>query len=304
MFQLNHQHLLQIAQLNHFNIDQTGLVFVGLRGCSPIDENDNEFREAVELELNAIDYTHLRCTMLQWNIDKKTVAAFPASTVPHEKHVSKSVLNNGVGTNRLMTGFYRDYRKGYHKAGKPTGHAAFRQDGKLPIRRTADDTDYDAEDRVEFVRPYDNIHASWCPGMDYPKYASAGCQVIMGFPKCSKRGANSQHTGPWRAFQKHAYDIEQVSFNYMLLNGRDFRKVAINPNKKYSARLRYGSNGPLVGTLQQALKEKDYYEGFVDKDFGPRTLFALLNFQSNVFGHDADDGVVGPMTAGALGIDW
>lgn len=304
MFDINHQHLLTIAQLNFFDVGKSGLLFVGMRGCLPINEHDNGFKETVELELNSIDYTHLRCTILQWDIKNQKVAAFAASTVPHLKHISKSLSKNGLGTNRLMTGYYKDYRKGQHKAGKPTGHEAFRQDGQLPIRRTADDQDYDADDRVEFVRPYDNIHASWCPSIEYPKYASAGCQVVMGFPKCLKRGRNASNTGPWKNFQKQAYDLAQSSFNYMLLDGREYRNVAINPAGNHLNRLRYGSSGAVVAKLQKALKEQEYYEGKVDGIFGSRTLFALLNFQSNEFGEDADDGIVGPMTADILELEW
>ena len=41
-----------------------------------------------------------------------------------------------------------------------------------------------------------------------------------------------------------------------------------------------------------------------DGDFGRRTLRAVLAFQTNVFGANADDGIVGPMTASALEIEW
>lgn len=36
-----------------------------------------------------------------------------------------------MGTNMLLTGFYKDYRKGWHKAGSDTGHEAFRQNSTL-----------------------------------------------------------------------------------------------------------------------------------------------------------------------------
>lgn len=34
------------------------------------------------------------------------------------------------------------------------------------------------------------------------------------------------------------------------------------------------------------------------------TVIALLNFQTEQFGPVADDGIVGPMTEEAVGIDW
>jgi hypothetical protein len=63
-----------------------------------------------------------------------------------------------------MTGYYSDYRRGKHKAGSETGHDAFRQVEGRPIRRTADDFDYDNDDRVEFSNPFDNLHAAWAWG--------------------------------------------------------------------------------------------------------------------------------------------
>ncbi|MEO1052179.1 MAG: peptidoglycan-binding domain-containing protein [Bacteroidota bacterium] len=302
MFNVNHNVLEKLCEINSFPIPSDQLIFFGLRGASPVDEDNNTFQAEATLALSNIDYTHLNCTLLQWNIGDRTVAAFPASTVPHKRHVEKSLLKNGVGTNQLMTGVHKNYKKGHHKAGKPTGHEAFRMDGKLPVRRTGDDMDYDEEDRVEFTRPFDNIHASWCPSQDHPRYASAGCQVIMGFPKCAKRGANSDHTGPWKVFHNQAYAIPQSTFTYILLNGRDARKVSANPNGNFGIRLRYGSKGNGVNDLQKALASRNYYEGGIDGDFGSRTLFALLDFQTDEFGMDGDDGIVGPMTAGALGI--
>ena len=304
MFTIKSEHLYKLFEINNFPVSEHELVFFGLRGCLPVNEDDNTFQQAVTLSLGDIDYKYLRCTLIQWNVNDDTIAAFPASTVPHEKHVTSSLHNEGKGTNRLMTGKYKDYRKGYHKAGSPTGHEAFRQDNKLPIRRSADDLDYDEEDRVEFVRPFDNIHASWCPGVNHPRYASAGCQVIMGYPKCERRGESSEHTGPWKIFHDNAYSIAQKSFDYILLNGRDARKVAIQPDASFTPRLRYGSQGSLVGKIQKALAAKNYYEGNIDNDFGSRTLFAVLDFQTNEFGSDGDDGIVGPMTAQSLNIKW
>ena len=63
-------------------------------------------------------------------------------------------------------------------------------------------------------------------------------------------------------------------------------------------RLRYGSKGPLVTRVQEALKAKGFYEGRIDDDFGIRTLRAVLRFQTTEFGiwwrrrdHRCTDGV-------------
>ncbi|NMM49292.1 hypothetical protein HH304_12850 [Flammeovirgaceae bacterium KN852] len=208
----------------------------------------------------------------------------------------------------LLTGFYHDYRKGWHKAGKPTGHEAFRQDNKLPVRRTMDDLDYDNDDRVEYTRPYDNLHAAWCMSSRDSKYASAGCQVIVGYPKCQSRHDSNlkplPETGPWKYFRENAYNIDQDSFNYMLLTGWDAKRVSASGNKKMSSRLRYGSTGNLVSEAQKALKAKNFYEGKIDGDFGSRTLRSVLEFQEANFGKDSDDGIIGPLTASALNMSW
>ena len=58
-----------------------------------------------------------------------------------------------------------------------------------------------------------------------------------------------------------------------------------------------------VERLQARLKEDGFYEGKVDGDFGPRTIRAVIAFQKSRFGFNSEDGVVGPQTAEALGID-
>lgn len=302
MFKIKHEYLQKLCEINSFNIPKDQLVFFGLRGCQQVDEDNNSNANEISFSLSNIDYTSLNCTILQWNVKNKSIAAFAASTVPHKKYIERSLEGNGKGANRLLTGMYKNYKKGHHKVNSPTGHEAFRQDGKLPIRRSADDLDYDEEDRVEFARPYDNIHASWCPSIDHPSYASAGCQVIMGFPKCTKRGANSENSGPWKVFHKNAYSINQRSFYYILLNGRDALKVSLGPDGNFTPRLRYGSTGPRVGEVQKALASRNYYEGDIDDDFGSRTLFSLLDFQTAEFGTNGDDGIVGPMTIESLKI--
>lgn len=63
-----------------------------------------------------------------------------------------------------------------------------------------------------------------------------------------------------------------------------------------------GDDGDRVVLLQKRLAQRGYNVGPPDGDFGPRTLAAVLNAQ-----RDAgllDDGVVGPMTAEALGLAW
>lgn len=300
MFTLTTDHLRHLWGANHFDISDAEWLFFGLRGCIPANDTSTSFADQHVLIPYTIDYTHPRCTIGQFKPDG-SFALFPGSTVPHQRNVATARDRNGRGTNQLMTGFHPDYRKGWHKAGKPTGHKAFRQDSKIPIRRSGDDLDYDTDDRVEYTTPYDNLHAAWCMSTDDDRYASAGCQVIVGYPRCEGR-ANRPDVGPWRTFLTNAYDIPQTSFGYILLSARD--AIAVSSGAPTRQRLRFGSSGSLVSEVQQLLKDRAFYEGRIDGDFGRRTLFAVLAFQEAMFGPQADDGIVGPITASALGLQW
>ena len=301
MFLLTEEQLWTLWELNAFPVPKDRWVFFGLRGCLPVNDGDHRFATSHQVKVEAVDYVHPRCTIGQWR-PGGGFALFPGSTVPHRTHVAASQTGGGAGTNQLMTGCYRDYRKGTHKAGSNTGHEAFCQDNKLPIQRTGDDLDFDTDDRVEFEQPFDNLHAAWSQSVDHETFASAGCQVVVGFPKCAKRG-HRPDTGPWQVFKQNAYAIGQNSFFYVLLSGREAQRVA-HATTPLPPLLRYGSEGALVTHLQRALKAKGFYEGEIDDDFGIRTLRAVLKFQTAEFGPSADDGIVGPQTASALGIEW
>jgi hypothetical protein len=302
-FTLTDKDLRKLCEVNNFSVPTNEMVLFGLRGLLPVNLEDHTFKTEHNVELADINYINPRCTLGQWLPKDKKFAIFPGSTIPHQSHVKDSVTKNGQGANQLMTGYYPDYRKGVHKAGTSTGHDAFRQVSSHPIRRTSDDLDFDNDDRVEYENPNDNIHAGWCMGVSATKYASAGCQVLVGFPQCKSRGQQPA-TGPWKVFKKNAYDLSQNKFGYILLEGREALRITSAGNSKISARLRFGSKGELVNQLQKALKSKGFYEGNVDDDFGSRTLRSVLQFQTASFGPSADDGIVGPQTAAVLKISW
>lgn len=301
-FILKENHLRRLCQINSFPIPDKEIIFFGLRGCLPLNVDNLEFSTNHSVMYIDPDYLHPRCTLGQWLPKEKKIAVFPGSTVPHIRYVKISIENNGKGANQLMTGYYKDYRKGMHKVNSPSGHQAFRQTAAHPIRRTADDFDFDNDDRVEFVNPYDNIHAAWSMGTNHDYYASAGCQVVVGYPQCKKLD-DAPDVGPWKVFKTNAYNLEQESYPYVLFSGYDVLRVA-DSTYKWKARLRYGSKGELVRTVQEVLKDRQFYEGGIDGDFGERTCRAVMEFQEAQFGPNADDGIVGPMTASELGIAW
>jgi len=301
MFTLTEKHLSKLCEQNSFEIDRSVMVFFGLRGCLPVDDTNHTFRTEHQLQSVNINHVNPRCTLIQWKPDKGEFAVFPGSTVPNRKYVGTALNSGGAGANQMLTGYYKDFRKGKHKPGGPTSHDAFRETSGRPIRRTADDYDYDNDDRVEFANPNDNMHAAWCQSVDSESFASAGCQVIVGYPKCEKRGANPA-IGPWKDFKENAYSIDQNSFPYVLLNGRDAFKMAAMGSGKITARLRFGSSGKLVEELQKLLGDNNFYEGEIDGDFGRRTIKAFLEYQTSIFGDSEDDGIVGPNSASSIGL--
>jgi len=299
-YKLTHTHLERLCAINSFIIPNNEMLFFGLRGTLPEDGFDHALRPQQEmLDYVSPNYTTPRCTIGQWMPSQGKLAVFPASTVPSQRYVAIARSNNGVGTNEMMTGFYTDYRKGAHKATSRSGHAAFRQNSDRPHRRTADDLDFDADDRVEIGNPNDNLHAAYCATIS-SGYSSAGCQVVVGMPQ--RNDGASVESGPWKAFRRAAYAQTQTAFPYILIEGWEAQRVVSLGTKKTSALLRFGSNSPLVTDVQTKLQLEGFYEGRLDTDFGGRTLKAVLRFQEKAFGPGGDDGIVGPATAEALGL--
>jgi hypothetical protein len=303
MFPLKVEHLEQLCRLNEFPVAGDEMVFVGVRGCLPENPVDHAFRDVQALSAALpVDHVHPRCTLIQWMPLDKQFAVYPGSTVPHRRYI-QGALAGGEQANQLLTGFFADYRKGMHKAGKPTGHAAFRETGMRVFRRTHNDAEFGVDDPVEFDNPFDNLHAAWCFNTEEDLFSSAGCQVVVGFPQCPKRG-NQPSTGPWKAFVGTAYGREQVSFGYALFNGSADVKQMAQSGPEGLERVRFGSSGPRARRVQAALREGGYYEGDLDGRFGYRSLRALIDFQQIAFGPSGGDGICGPQTAAALEIDW
>ena len=301
MFTLTEESLWKLWRQNQFLVPDQEVVFFGLRGCLPLQEDDWSFGRQQRVGPAELNYRNPRCTLGQW-VPEKGFALFPGSTVPHQRYIQKAQAAGGQGANQLITGFYTDYRKGVHRSGSKTGHQAFRQEQFLPVRRTSDDLDYDPKDRVDWSQASDNLHCAWCMSLN-KEYSSAGCQVVLGYPKTPWGRADNVDSGPWKVFLNNAYALAQNSFSYVLLDGRDALKAA-QPDAALIPRLRYGSAGELVKLVQEALKAGQYYEGKIDGALGWRTLSAVMQFQKAKFGLDDADGVVGPITAEALGVPW
>lgn len=302
MLEISNAMMSHVCRANEFPVRRDTLIFCGVRGAVPANTADQSFAESHKCEYAPIDHIHPRCTLVQWKPTSGVLAVYPGSTVPHRRYIAAAASRGGLGTNQLVTGYFADYRKGRHKAGKPTGHDAFRQMSTGPFRRTTNDLEYGPEDAADLGNPGDNLHAAWCGGVASEDFSSAGCQVVVGFPRCAHRGA-SPATGPWAQFFAVAEREAQTSFGYVLIDGEEIRRLALS-GAAGAERVRFGSEGPRSRRVQEALAARGLYEGAIDGKFGPRSLRALLAFQETEFGSGGDDGVCGPQTAATLGIAW
>ena len=173
------------------------------------------------------------------------------------------------------------------------------------VARSADRslTEQDLEKGLD-PEPNTTINIHWGGNGDGAvSHWGEGCQVVVGFPCCARRGSCSD-AGPWARFKANAYERPEPGFDYILVTGTDAQRVAAAGDRELTARLRFGSKGALVGRVQRVLTERGYYEGHEDNEFGERTLRAVLAFQRATFGPTAADGIVGPITASALDLDW
>ena len=306
-FMLSSGLLHRMAERSCIEVPKGELVFFGIRGLLPLDLSGTAFAAEHRVRQADIDNLRLRCTLGQWRPADGTLALFPGSTVPFRDAIATARASGGVGANMLMLGRYR-YQKGVHKAGKPSGHRAFRQAMFFPVWRTRDDLDYDLDDRLDlgassdsFV--FDNLHCAFQDNTDSVGYSSNGCQVVAGQPRSARRN-NRPETGPWKRFIDNAYDgaAAQDAFGYLLFTGVEAVRLAEIGAAGVSKLLRFGSTGEWVGKVQAALKGQGFDFLGIDNDFGRDTLRALMSFQTREFGPGSADGVVGPNTAAALGL--
>jgi peptidoglycan hydrolase-like protein with peptidoglycan-binding domain len=303
---INEALLGRLAARNNFDMpEEDDLVFFGIRGALPTDIGGTPFAKTHGLRLTDINNVQMRCTIGQYRPKTGELAVFPGSTVPSVGNVRAARAQAGIGANMLMLGRYR-YERGIHKAGRPSGHRAFRQAVFFPVWRTSDDLDYDLADMADLDGDlvWDNLHSAYHDNLDTAGFSSAGCQVVCGHPRSAARG-NRPETGPWKRFIENSYDAPggQRKYVYLLFSGAEVSMVATKPADQIRQSVRFGSSGALVKEVQTALLDKGFDLGIADGDFARTTIEALMAFQTREFGRGKADGVVGPNTAAALGVD-
>ncbi len=297
--------LLERAALyNSFALPDHDMVFFGIRGALPIDAGGGQFAPAHQIRFAAIDHLKMRCTIGQWDRAGGRIALFPASTVPSAGNLLNA-LKGGDRANMLIPGRYV-HEKGIHKKDRPNGHRAFRQASFFPVLRTNNDTVFDRFDDIDFGGGpgdfvADNIHSAFFENPE-AGFSSAGCQVVAGLPSSPRRNM-APETGSWRTFVENAYAIPQQRFVYLLFLSQELASVENSGPAPLRQVVRYGSSGGAAAAVQQALIARAGLTPPADGNFGRNSLMALTRFQESAFGAAAVDGVCGPNTAAALGVE-
>lgn len=287
---------------NQFPTPPERVMVFGFRGMTPVSETCS-WQAAPEASFASVDHTHLRCTVGLWDTQTDDVYLTLGSTAPHTTYIDRARRNRGFGANMNLTGRF-SLVKGPHPWSSRTSHRALRQSGTRVQRRTTDDLDFDGADRVEGGYTANNLHCAWCQGPAHSSFASAGCTVVQGYPKCTSRGSRPA-TGDWASFERVLYTgrgKDQQTFAYVLLNGHDIARSSWGT--PLTPRVRFGSRGPLATAVQQALIDGDWLAPEADGKFGQNSTLALMRAQEDLFGPLADDGICGPGTSSALGIEW
>lgn len=294
--------LRKLMRVNSYPYSETQFMVFGIRGAKPVSAGFDTFKASHSIEISEVNYLNPRCIIAVWNPVENKIALFPGSTVPNLKYMKKQKEGTGRA-NAMQSGFYSFYSKGYHNPSPANAHQALRLATNIFLRRTKDDLVFENTDPIEIGNPNDNLHAAYCDDTN-GSYSSAGCQVIVGQPKCSGRGANSGNTGYWKKFHDIIYQtaVAQHNFDYTLFRYTDAEIVSQKGDELMQARLRFGSKGNLVLELQKKLKSKGYFHTEMDGEFGRNTLLAVLSFQKDNFGVNEADGVVGNGTATKLGM--
>jgi hypothetical protein len=309
---IDDQLLRDMFELCSFAVPQDELLFVALRGAVPVENGGTGFAAAHSLIPQPLDYLHMRCTVVQWHSGRRELAVFVGSSVPHLSSIRRYQPANGVGVNRLASGYFgnvpgmpdHSYVKGNHGEDR---HLAFRNETRLPVWRTGDDYDFEGDDRFEFEKVvYDNLHCARQMNEAANHFSSRGCVVVAGRAGTSGAREITSELGPWKRFLQNAYGIPQRRFVLAVFEQNEVLRTAELGIERRGPSVRFGSRGILVERLQAALDAKGFDTGSAAPDglFGGRTANALLGFQREAFGKGGADLIAGAGTAEALGIDW
>jgi hypothetical protein len=144
----------------------------------------------------------------------------------------------------------------------------------------------------------DNIHCAFSMGpkseFSNSSFSSAGCQTIAGRVK---KGVPGTAEGPFAKFIAPFQPGKQATTEYVMFPGAEVEQMIKDQFRGERIVLRIGSQGDAVKALQRSLGLHD------DGDFGATTFSALIKFQTDRLGKDADSGIVDARTAAALQLE-
>jgi hypothetical protein len=298
-------HLIGLWRRSAFPIDASQLVVFGIRGCLPAPGENFDFASEHKIEFSSVNYKTMNCTLGQWQ-PSRAFAVFPGSTVPFLDTVKSGIAAGGRGVNQFGPGRYPRYRAGFHKRKEGrAGHWALLQECPITIQRTADDADFDLEDRWEVGQDMgDNIHCAFHVGpqgaIANSRFSSAGCQTVAG---TVKKGVPGSAGGPWAKFIASFEPGKQSETEYVLFPGAELQEMMQDQCRGKNIILRMGSQGDLVKELQHRLSAALGQVIKDDGEFGPTTFKAVIKFQTSKFGNTANDGIVDTKMATALGFE-
>ncbi len=237
-------------------------ILFGLRGAM-LATGGSASGPGLRLRLTRPDHREFRCVIGVYNTGTKLISGFVGSTVPWYAFVH-DFFQRGRGdprTNLLPTGCYPYYVGAHGKHQIPgclrlgTGHDKAQQE-RVAVLRTIYDVRYDTTDIYDPSIPHANLHPSFSGRM----FRSRGCQTVRG-------GFDAGHTGEWAEFRNAAglgsRGDNGKRFDYVLVTGVEaaiaskLRRTGAVGNSgivlERLTRLRHGSRGELVGSLQRKL---------------------------------------------------
>lgn len=154
-----------------------------------------------------------------------------------------------------------------------------------------------------FETPGDNIRCACRESPADPGFDSNACLVVAGFAhRPGKPG--SRDMGYWPRFRDAAYGSGRSRFAFLLALGSEAEAAAAAPAGTVPLRLRFGSSGPEVKSVQASLVKAGLL-GRADANgsYDKPTLRAVMEAQRRA--GLATDGTCGLNTADALDIaDW
>ena len=294
-----------IAQNKFVPFEDHQVVAFALRGAMLDNSHAAEDVEEVEILNIRPDHMNFRCLIGFYFLQRRKISVFSGSTVPCRKAIFNFV-NGGDSCNMLPNGLY-SYYIWRHKQITPALRLAESNKGNTPnqiqahlesaqwvtVLRSKNDTIFGTKDKWDRSKPLDNVHCSYYLSYNPDlgsSFSSWGCLTVRG-----KKTPSDQ----WQGFQSRLRNIGSTKrVDLMLLTGKDAALAALGIDHpdilqdENMVRLRVGSQGPEVATLQRKL-------GLTETgSFDASTREKLTDFQRELSAQDgaepSADGIYSP----------